>query len=290
MKKLLIIIALCTTSLLFAQKAGQTGELLKNEATKSDMQTYHNNLAPSANSAFNSKTTQDYTNTSTQNTYAQQNKKPQYNWHQNYGNAEVFLRIPEGGYYTVEVANQSISNATGKFRFFDLQPGRFLITIYNQGYLIYRSQLIVPQDNRLVLDFFHGHGLYLIDTYPIRKNYYGFNQWDDVWNNPYGNQPYFPGHETLSIMDDRSFSNFLTTLKENASFDRDKMVYIKQQATTTLFTAQQIKAILSTLSFDDQKVEAGKILYPRCIDVANFYQVYDSFDFESNKKKIMKQL
>lgn len=296
MKKLLTIAAVFTGIISFAQEAGKTGELLKNEANSKEMQVQRTDSFQKTNSrdqkgnGKNNNTTSGYRNPS-RNTGTERNNQ-RYNWNQNYGYSEVFLRIPEYGYFTVEIGNQSITNDSGKFRFFDLNSGRMPISIYENGYLIYRTQLNVKNDNRVVLDFFTNYGLYLLDSYPVRGQMYGFNEWDDVWNNPYANGN---GHGNCDsgnnygskVMDSRTFDNFLRTMDKTASFDKDKVAFINQQSTLNYFTSKQIKALLDAFSFDEQRLQAAKILYPRCTDVTNFYIVYESFDFDKGKKDLM---
>jgi len=289
---------------LFAQQeAGKTGELLKNEASQKEMQVMkrefstgnnQNNNRNNTNSGSNTKDAFGYKNNandrwdSQNDTRSDRRNNNRYNWNQNFGYAEVFLRIPEYGYYTVEIGDQTISNGIGKFRFFDLDSGRMPIAIYQNGYLIYRTQLNVRNNTRIVLDFFNNYGLYLLDSYPVKGQMYGFDQWDDVWNNPYNNGNQGNGNQgTIRVMDTATFENFLTTMKKTTTVDKDKVAFINQQLSMSMFSAYQIKELLKAFSFDDQRLIAAKKLYTRCADVSNFYIVYDTFDFDRHKKDLM---
>lgn len=291
MKTTITLLALFTATILFGQEAGKTGELLKNEISGTTTARYQESSTRSNTNSNTSSRGDQYDNSSNRQS-SRSNKsnretKKRYQWNQNYGYAEVFVRIPEGGQFTVEIGTQSMTNQSGKFRFFDLNSGSMSISIYEDGYLQYRSQIQVRNDSRLVLDYFSNYGLYLLDSYAVKGQQYGFNQWDDVWNNPYGNESWESGNSSSQTMDQISFDRFVKNLKKTASFDKDKLTVITQQARVSLFTAQQIKTLLKTFSFDDQKVEAGKILFPRCTDKVNFYIVYDSFTFETGKKQLM---
>ncbi|WP_430613404.1 DUF4476 domain-containing protein [Flavobacterium sp. JP2137] len=293
MKKTLTLAFIFSSAMLLAQEAGKKGELLKNEANSREVQIQRPPSNGRNNTIEYSGNRRDGENGSGRNSTSTSSSRervtsPRYNWHQNQGYSEVFLRIPEGGFFTVEIGNQTISNASGKFRFFDLSSGKMPLSIYEDGFLVYRSQIQVRNDSRLVLDYFTNYGLYLLDSYPVRGQQYGFNQWDDIWNTPYDNGQWQTGNShTPAIMDPASFENFLQNMKKSAHFDKDKLAFIKQQAAVSMFSSQQIKTLLKAFSFDEQKVEAGKALYPRCSDPVNFYQVYDSFDFEKGKKKLM---
>lgn len=332
MKKIFILSAIAFSSVFFAQEAGKSGELLKNEASKSEMQTKkvigsesktNSNSIENKNGGFrggNNNSVLDnseHRNTNTNSTNkgntsnkgnasnngnifnkGNNNTNKNYRWNYNYGYSEVFLRIPENGYFTVEVGDQLIGNTSGKFRFFDLGSGRIPLSIYENGYLLYRTTLNVQNNSRMVLDFFTDYGLYLLGNYPVQNQTYGFNEWDDVWNNPYNNgygnnNPYNGYNNNNSYygntMNNSQFSQFIVALKKN-SFDESKLAFVQQQARITSFSSSQIRAILKTFSFDDDRVNAAKVLYPNCVDKPNFYIVYDAFSFDSSRKELMQYI
>ncbi len=124
--------------------------------------------------------------------------QPNYMWNYNYGNgyAEFFLRIPEHGNYMVSIDNQIISNNTGMFRFFDINPGmNKKIEIRRNNMLIYRGFIPVKRNTRLIADFFTMNGLYLLSEVPLNMpqgngNYYDL--WNNMWNGYYQpNNNYF---------------------------------------------------------------------------------------------------
>ncbi|MEG0915607.1 MAG: DUF4476 domain-containing protein [Myroides sp.] len=283
MKKIITLCLLTLSTLTFAQEAGKKGELLKNEASTTEMKTQRSTDLPRSTSSTNQSGNRSLTRSDNRNT------KTRYNWNQNTGYSEVFLRIPEYGYYTVEIDDQVISSSSGKYRFFDLKSGRMMLSIYQDRYLVYRTSLNVRNNTRMVLDFFNNYGLYLLDSYRVQGQMYGFNEWDDVWNNPYnsGNYNNQPGYnQSKEVMDNRSFDNFVQTLKRNATFDKDKMAYIEQQVKSALFTSQQISTLLSTFSFDDTRLQAGKLLYDYCIDTKKFLYCLRKFRFRQKQKRI----
>ncbi|EJL71863.1 DUF4476 domain-containing protein [Chryseobacterium populi] len=262
----------------FAQEAGKAGELLKNEASTTEMKSSGN--AKSNNKVFDQS---KYRNTESQNT---RSKNPNYQWNRNYGYAEVFLRIPEQGFFTVEVDDQTISNGSGKYRFFDLSSGRVPISIYDNGFLIYRTTLMLRNNNRMVLDFFTSEGLYLLDSYPVQGQYSGFSDWNDVWNSPYGSQS-GNWNNWENVMEDAAFSRFFEMLERNEKFDDGKMAMINQQMRSTMFTSYQIKSLVKSLSFDRNKLDLAKSMYRKCADKNKYFLVYDAFDYESSKRELM---
>lgn len=265
----------------FSQEAGKAGELLRNEVSKNDAgslnakrQDQRNNN--SGNSGFrNDKNS------------ARRPMNPNYQWNMNYGSSEVFLRIPEQGYFSVELGDQQISNNSGKYRFFDLPSGRIPISIYDNGFLIYRTTLNVRNNSRLVLDFFTNQGLYLLDSYPIQNDYYGFNNWNDVWNNPYGNTGNNWSGNYPDLMNDNAFREFFDVMKKNSSFDDNKIAFINQQSRFSMFTSQQINVLVKDLSFDKNKLILAKSLFSKCVDKQRYYVVSEALDFEKSRRELM---
>lgn len=292
MKTIFTISALCLNLVVFAQEAGKAGELLKNEAKSSEMQTQkteglrgNNKTLPNNSGELKSPTSPNKGNSG-------------YRWNYNYGNAEVFLRIPQSGNYTVEIEDQLMNNSTGKFRFFELRAGIIPIAIYENNFLIYRTKLNVRNNMRLVLDFFPNSGLYLLGNYPVQNLSYGINEWDDIWNNPYmnqngnGNWNGNSGTNTYynNVMNPQEFNTFLIALDRNASFDKDKISMISGVSRNTNFTSAQVQSILKAMSFDENRLEVAKQLYQNCADRRNYFVVFDSFSFESSKRKLQDYL
>ncbi len=267
-----------------AQEAGKAGELLKNEASTTEMRT-------SRSPDERSKTVDQSRSGNTAipqrngNGSGSRIKNSHYDWDRNYGYAEVFLRIPEQGFFTVEVGDQMIANGSGKYRFFDLSSGGIPLSIYENGFLIYRTTLMLRNNNRMVLDFFTNEGLYLLDSYPL-QNQYGFNDWNDIWNNPYGNQP-GGGYYNGNAMDNNSFRHFFDTMMQNERFDDGKLTMINQQMRVSMFTAAQIRDLVKEIRFDDKKLALAKSIYRNCVDREHYIVVTDAFDFESSRRELM---
>jgi hypothetical protein len=281
MKNIFIGLMFLTGIHSFAQEAGKVGELLRNEASKTEIGNSNSNRtlgSKNNNSGFRNP-----------NSSGSRIKNPTYQWNQNYGYSEVFLRIPEQGFFSIELGDQMISNSSGKFRFFDLPSGRIPISIYDNGYLLYRTTLNVRNNSRLVLDFFTDKGLFLLDSYPVQNQSYGFNNWNDVWNNPYGNSGnnWNNGGNYANVLDNNSFGEFLSMLQKNARFDDSRLSMINQQARSTMFTSQQIQVLVKEMSFDKNKLSLAKSMYFKCADKNKYFLVYDAFDFESSKRELM---
>lgn len=284
MKRIFTICAVLSSLLFFAQEAGKAGELLKNEASKNEMEASNDKREASKN---NNSGNSGFRNPNNQNNQNRRPTNPNYQWNQNYGYAEVFLRIPEQGYFNVELGDQSISNNSGKYRFFDLPSGRVPIAIYDNGYLIYRTTLNIRNNSRLVLDFFTNEGLYLLDSYPIQNDYYGFNNWNDVWNNPYANSGNNGNINYPNVMDNQTFQQFMSAMKKDAWFDDKKIAFINQQGRHAMFTSDQIAVLVKDLSFDKNKITLAKSLFSKCVDKQKYFIVGDALDFDSSRRNLM---
>ena len=274
----------------FAQEAGRAGELLKNEANTNEIQAKRNDAIGRGNDKVLDNS--NYRTPPRSNNPKVNSNPTNYRWNYNYGNSEVFVRIPQNGYYTVEIGDQIMSNATGKFRFFDLKFGTVPIAIYENNYLIYRTNLRLKSYTRLVLDFFPDRGLYLLGNYPVQNNAYGISEWDDIWNNPYGNQNGNWNNNSgnsnnfENVMNNQEFSSFVNALNRNASFDKDRLALISTTSRNTNFTSQQIYSLVKEMDFDGNKLEVSKMLYAKCADPRNYHLVFEAFDFDSNRAKL----
>ncbi len=197
-----------------------------------------------------------------------------------WGHSQVFLKIQEQGYFTVEIDNQMMSNPYGKYRFFEIRSGLNMLSIYKNGFLIYRSRVSVPRNTRMVL-YLSYNGLYLLNMYPVSNEY---NVWPgDIWNNDFNNTGYG------SVMSPQQFTLFKEQLGQTASFDKDKVELIEMQISVgTQFRALQIKQLLHLFDFDKDRLKAAKALYFHCVDPNSFYMVLDAFDFSSTRTKLKK--
>jgi len=69
---------------------------------------------------------------------------------------------------------------------------------------------------------------------------------------------------------------------DSKSFEESKMTTAKQIGRDRCFTAEQVKGIMNTFSFEDTKLEFAKYAYERTYDIGNYYKLNDAFSFESS--------
>ena len=256
MKKLLLLCLGALASVSWAQEVGSAGRLLQNE--------YRQNKQARA-------------------VMGRGGISVNIDWEYDYngGYAEVFIRIPERGRFTVSIGDQEITSTTGMYRFFDLTATPQPLSIWQGRTLIYRVT-INPHDNtRMIMDFFSRDGLYLLDEISLNNNqpsYHG-RQWNDVWNRSYG------GYGGAPMMRQSDFNNFFKMYKDE-TFDKDKLSFFRAQKNIVSFTTEQVGQLMEELSFDDNKLIIAQEAYPNVVDPQNYYQLQNKFTFSSGKKKL----
>ncbi len=200
-----------------------------------------------------------------------------YRWEITYdaGYAEVFIRIPEMGRFTISLGDQEISNSNGMFRFFDVSAQTQQLSIWRGRKLIYQVTINPLNNTRLILDFFSQRGLFLleeVDLANVREVHYG-SRWNDVWNHSYGTRP----------MHHSDFHSFYTMFKDQA-FDDGKLRFFRMQKNVTAFTSDQIGQLMDCLSFDENRLALAKEAYENVIDPQNYYKLHEKFSFRSGAK------
>ncbi|GEM_PF-1572550 len=77
---------------------------------------------------------------------------------------------------------------------------------------------------------------------------------------------------------------------EKESFSSGKLEIVKDVSVDRWFTAAQVKRVVETFSFDNDKVEAAVILHPRVVDMENWFRVHDAFSFDSSKDELRRRV
>jgi hypothetical protein len=84
-------------------------------------------------------------------------------------------------------------------------------------------------------------------------------------------------------------AKFLKGLNANA-FDNGKLPFVEEYARSRWFSSAQAREVLKAFAFDDSRVKAAVVLYPRITDPGNFFTVYDVFAFDSSRKALREKL
>ena len=230
-----------------------------------------------------------------------------------FGYSEFFVRINEPGVYTVRIEDQVITNASGKFRFFDLSPGVKEVYIQRNGMQFVRSIVSIYNNSRTVAEFRGIKGMIILQQIPLTYNNqpqqdFWYGSWNYNPNQPYPNpnNPYDPGtvwnpnnpnnpgnpgypgngwNNPPVGMDAATFAQYKETVRKQ-SFDSNKVSMIKNSAKTANFTSAQVAELLSLMSFDSYKLDAAKYCYDFTLDKSNYFKTFEQFQFDSYVKDL----
>ena len=76
---------------------------------------------------------------------------------------------------------------------------------------------------------------------------------------------------------------------DRESFSDDQLAVLRSASRGRHFTSSQVIRLMNGFSFDDDKVEAAVILFPRVIDQQNWYTVYGGLTFSSDKTALRRR-
>lgn len=198
--------------------------------------------------------------------------------------AELFLRIAKSGVHSAIVYNQSQSNETNVFRFFDLPGGTINVQIINQqtGAFVYNSSIYLNVNQHIAAEIdVQGNFVIVQDAIIYPSVWY-----NSTYSTSTNNQ--FPGNNTQTSANN-DFSQFLLSL-DKEGFDSNKLTKAKSYIDKTNLTSQQIVEISKKFSFDSNRLEWAKYAYTRCSDKQNYYLIKSTFQFNSNYTELEKYI
>ncbi|MGV4438711.1 DUF4476 domain-containing protein [Ornithobacterium rhinotracheale] len=118
MKKYFILFSLILFGAMYAQSPGRAGERIENQIQQRQAKA-PKIFSPQSRASFS-------------------RGEDSYRWRNTYDYSEVFLRIPERGYFAVLIDGQWVANGVGRYRFFEVKPGFSTLSIYQDDYLIFQ--------------------------------------------------------------------------------------------------------------------------------------------------------
>ncbi|QJX46858.1 DUF4476 domain-containing protein [Hymenobacter taeanensis] len=75
---------------------------------------------------------------------------------------------------------------------------------------------------------------------------------------------------------------------QRQSFDDYKLPILRDALRESAIESEDLRQLLSTLTFDRNRVELAKYAYPRVADPQRFYQVYEAFDFQGSVQELQR--
>lgn len=86
--------------------------------------------------------------------------------------------------------------------------------------------------------------------------------------------------EITCDVEEAKFKDMLSKI-ENEHFADDQLNVLKMLNSDHCFSTAQVKRVIAIFSFPENKLDAAEILYPKCTDRENYYQLKGSFSFPS---------
>lgn len=94
-----------------------------------------------------------------------------------------------------------------------------------------------------------------------------------------------PGYGYNRVMNDQLFQTFYKEMK-NEPFKDDRMKLLNAALAGSDFTSAQCLQLTKLYTFDDDRMEIMKIMYPRIVDKEAFFTVINTLTFVSSKEKM----
>ena len=94
-----------------------------------------------------------------------------------------------------------------------------------------------------------------------------------------------PGYGYNRVMNDQLFQTFYKEMK-NEPFKGDRMKLLNAALAGSDFTSAQCLQLTKLYTFDDDRMEIMKIMYPRIVDKEAFFTVINTLTFSSSKEKM----
>lgn len=106
----------------------------------------------------------------------------------------------------------------------------------------------------------------------------------EIWQLSQPSQPAH-GHGAFPRpMHPRDFEQFEEEVKD-AFFGDDALHLIELVAEDNYFSASQIASVLDQLTWSDDKLDALRVMFPRCVDKRNKYKILACFTYSSDKNE-----
>ena len=94
-----------------------------------------------------------------------------------------------------------------------------------------------------------------------------------------------PGYGYNRVMNDQLFQTFYKEMK-NEPFKDDRMKLLNAALAGSDFTSAQCLQLTKLYTFDDDRMEIMKIMFPRIVDKEAFFTVINTLTFSSSKEKM----
>lgn len=207
--------------------------------------------------------------------------------------SEVFIRMEIPTVYTVTIGDQSITNSTGKFRFFDLPSGNYRVYVFNgmSSNIIASQDVFIANNVRTILFMNAGSVITTQGNYAL-----GVRDWYDTYlltgtnngnngNNGNGNGNGNNGNNQNDVDLNKKFVEFIKYLQDTHT-DQKKLDLAKEFVSKSKVSCEHVEIILRTFSFDTYRTQFAIYVSDYLTDPQNYFIWKDSFDFKTNYQKV----
>ncbi len=221
----------------------------------------------------------------------------QHNYHQNTqvyhpantATAALHLTFSSTNNYTITIGTQSLNFYGSQFFLENMSAGlqmvsvRYMVTTNNGSawQTTYNGAVNFEANTRLFAT---------IDAYGVLR----ITQREVIGQLPQVNpQPtpnVCPAPQPQIMFATQQQADDLVKRLKNISFDSKKVQAAKNALKSNYYTAQQVKQVLFTFSFDTYKLDVAKYAYDVSFDKANFFVVGDAFSFSTYADELEKYI
>lgn len=163
----------------------------------------------------------------------------------------------------------------------NLNPGYYTVEVYATRYT--RPGERVWKGERLYSErvYFNGNG---VTEIRVDGRHDGMRP-DNRPGRP-GQREHRPDYGRYSrVMDEQLFRTFLDNVKKEP-FKDDRIKLINVALVSSDFTSSQCLQLTKLYTFDDDRMQIMKMMYPRIVDKEAFFTVIATLTFSSNKDKM----
>lgn len=217
--------------------------------------------------------------------------------------SELVLRVNRKGQFIVSASSQTQTNTINTYQFYNLYSGYTQVKVVDKmsGQVVFKNNLNIPDNTQLVAELDNYGTLTIVASNPLGYSNGGWSGNGNVGNVNYGNNgngyygggyqnnhcgtyPNYQGdgyYNQGQSANNQYFNQFLSSLRSE-SFDSNRLQNAKVYAAKTNLSANQIKDIAATFTFDSNRLDWAKAAYNSCYDQGNYFLLRETFTFSSS--------
>lgn len=211
------------------------------------------------------------------------------------------VRLSDNSPIKIRVDKQNYDETNRLLTIENLAPGRHRLKVFldipnsrNDKSLVYDGYLKITDNtmNYIIVD--RAKGTVRVNTsnleeQPVRINDRGVYPHDPIDKSKYGNGRDHDSRDRDHRYNSRSFSQSdmqdLKSRVADRSFDSDKLKLMQTALDNRMVTTEQVRQMLTWLSFESSKLKFAKWAYKNVTDGKNYWKIESEFDYSSTKNE-----